>query len=121
MQRFRVALAVLVLWSVSAATAQNPYFGYEQITVANTAIGFTTAKIVEGGGHPQATRAYCRLETAEIRYRVDGGTPTTTVGTLLEPGDALEIPDPIQIPQFLAIRTGATSGSLSCTYSSNGR
>jgi hypothetical protein len=33
--------------------------------------------------------ATCRLETAEIRYQVDGTAPTTTVGTLLEVGDVL--------------------------------
>lgn len=102
--------------------AQDPYYGYEQITVANTAIGFTATKIQAGGGHPQATRALCRLETAEIRYRTDGGTPTSSVGILLEPGDVLDIAgDPAQIAQFLAIRTGSTSGSLSCTYTSNGK
>lgn len=120
MRRLLFALLALTLTSAPLG-AQDPYFGYEQITVAATAIGFTAAKINTGAGHPQATRAYCRLETAEIRFRTDGGTPTTTVGTLLEPGDTLEVNDAIQLPQFLAIRTGGTSGSLSCTYSSNGK
>jgi hypothetical protein len=119
--RTRLTFLALVVASITLA-AQTPYYGYEQITVANSAIGFTASKITEGNGHPQATRALCRLETAEIRYRTDGGTPTSSVGTLLEPGDVLEInADPVQIAQFLAIRTGSTSGSLSCAYSSNGK
>lgn len=117
-----LTVGLLLIASAIGLFAQDPYYGYEQITITGTAIGFTGSKISgQSTGHPQATRALCRLETAEIRYRTDGGTPTASVGTLLEPGDVLDMRDAIALPQFLAIRTGATSGSLSCTYTSNGQ
>lgn len=91
--------------------------GYEQITVANTAIGFTSTKINPSAG--QMLTASCRLETAEIRWTLDGTTPTTTIGTLLEPGDQLIVSGFTNLSLFRAIRTGATSGVLSCHYSSS--
>lgn len=97
--------------------AQQSYVAFEQITVAATAIGFTTTKITPAG-RPQATVALCRVETAEIRYTVDGTTPTTTVGTLLEIGDTLTVNGHDVLVSFRAIRTGGTSGQLDCTYSS---
>lgn len=92
------------------------YLAFEQVTVANTSIGFTGSKITPTG-LPMATSASCRLETAEIRYTIDGTVPTTTVGTLLEIGDVLTLNGHDVLAQFRAIRTGSTSGVLDCTYS----
>lgn len=112
MRRILGALVVLVTAGVGLSAAS--YRAFEQITVANTAIGFTALKINYYG--TQATVAQCRLETAEVRYTLDGTTPTSSVGTLLEIGDVLTITDPTLIPLFKAIRTGSTSGQLDCLY-----
>lgn len=128
--RFRtyhaVLLIALALWGVFelatdtmgvfVAAQGASYLAFEQVTVANSAIGFTATKITPTGG-PMATQASCRLETAEIRYTVDLTAPTTTVGTLLEPGDTLVLSGHDVLANFKAIRTGATSGVLDCTYS----
>lgn len=111
----RRLIGTLVVLALAASASAVTYIGFEQVTVANTAIGFTTTKI-DPPGRPQAAYAYCRLETAEIRYTYDGTTPTTTVGTLLEPGDGLPLQGHDSMQRFLAIRTGAVSGVLSCTY-----
>jgi hypothetical protein len=116
MTRMLSALVVALLLATTAAAVD--YTAFEQITVANTAIGVTTATVVAGSGHPQANMATCRLETAEIRYRIDGTAPTTTVGTLLEIGDTLVLRGPDVLLRFSAIRTGGTSGVLDCTYNS---
>lgn len=109
-----VALAVLV-----AVTAQAvDYLAFEQITVAGTAGGVTAATVTSGNGHPQANTATCRLETAEIRYRIDGTAPTASVGTLLEIGDVLVLQGLDVILRFSAIRTTSTSAVLDCTYAS---
>lgn len=108
--------AGLVLLLVAPVAAQYRYTAFEQITVGATAVGFTAATINEGSGHPQATIASCRLETAQVRFTVDGTTPTTTVGTLLEIGDWLTLTSPDLLTDFRAIRTGGTSGQLNCTY-----
>lgn len=93
------------------------YLAFEQITVGATAIGLTAATINIGGGHPGATAAYCRLETAEIRYTIDGTTPTSTIGTLLEIGEGLSLTGNDALNNFRAIRTGGSSGKLNCNYS----
>jgi hypothetical protein len=107
--------ALVALW-VAPASAWT-YLGFEQLTVAGTAGGFTAATIDAVGGHPQATRAVCRLETAQIRYRYDGTAATATVGTLLEIGDVLTLDGYDALKVFSAIRTGGTSGVLDCSVS----
>ena len=57
-----------------------------------------------------------RLETAEIRYTLDGTAPTTTVGTLMEPGEILEFESRAELTGFKAIRTGGTSGTLQTEF-----
>lgn len=103
-----IALLVIPLHAVS-------YIAFEQITVAATAIGFTATSITPQG--PPATTAVCRLETAQLRYTVNGTTPTTTVGTLWEVGEMVQFNGHDILVNFRAIRTGGTSGQLDCTYS----
>ena len=100
------------------AFQQFTYTAQEQITVAGTAIGFTAATINVGDGHAQANTATCRNETAQIRVTVDGTTPTSTVGTLVEIGDTFQVSSNNAMNLFRAIRTGGTSGKLTCNYSS---
>jgi hypothetical protein len=113
----RLLLAFLLALGLAAPViAQQGYVGYEQVTVANSSIGLTAATINQGNGHMQANKAVCRLETAQIRYRLDGTAPTTTVGTPLEIGDVLTITGNDLLNNFRAIRTGGTSGVLNCHY-----
>jgi hypothetical protein len=81
---------------------------YQVITVADTAIGFSV---------PTGTisKAFCTLETAQIRFRFDGESPTSTVGHIMNAGEYLVL-EQFQIGNFKAIRTGAVSGSLSCSF-----
>lgn len=112
----RLTLAAFVAGVVLfVGVAQAAYtVTFEQLTVANSSVGFTAAKI---SGSPQAFQATCRLETAEIRYTFDGTTtPTSSVGTLWEPGETLQFTGHDILVAFRAIRTGATSGVLDCHY-----
>lgn len=114
----RLLCAVLLLTALTSAARAAVYLAFEQITVTNSAIGFTAAKINNtDGSHPAAVQASCRLRTAEVSYTIDGTTPTASVGTLLEVGDTLLLNGPDILNTFRAIRTGATSGQLDCTYS----
>lgn len=106
----------IVLWTMALVVSAYSYIGFEQITVAAAATGFTAAKITPPG-RPEATIASCRLETAEIRWRIDGLPGSATVGTLLEPGDILTVTGHDALLVFSSFRTGATSGVLDCTYS----
>ena len=99
---------VIVLLSCSLTYAA---YRYESITIADTAIGLTAANI-----KVNTVRVYCTLETAQIRFRTDGTNPTASTGHLLETGAALELYSYDDISKFKAIRTGATSGALQCSY-----
>lgn len=112
--RRALAAAVVVLLTVPLI-AQVQYVDDEQITVANTALGFTAGKITPGG-KPAANLAVCRLELAQIRYRTSGAAATTTVGTLLEIGDTVALSGHDILVNFSAVRTGGTSGQLDCQY-----
>lgn len=114
MRRLILLAAVLAL-SVTAHAQQSSQLqaiGWEVITVAASSVGFTAATLNPDGAGP-ATRCYGRLETGEIRFRIDGGAPTSSVGLLLEIGEQITIDGPANLSRFRAIRTGGTSGSLS--------
>jgi hypothetical protein len=113
----RVLLSTLLLVAVLFVPVHAAYRAFEQITVAGSAIGFTAATVSAGAGHPQALFAVCRVETAPIRYRFDGGTQTSTVGTFANPGDVIPMQGADALQNFLAIRVTSTSGQLDCTYS----
>lgn len=92
---------------------QNGYepYAYEALTVDNTVggVGFTAST------YDKAYYAIGRLESGQIRFTVDGTAPTTTVGTLLEVGEILEL-NANELRGFKAIRTGGVSGSLRTTF-----
>lgn len=65
-----------------------------------------------------AKYANLRLETAQIRFTLDGSTaPTTSVGRIMEVGEIVVLESKEEIANFAAIRTGATSGVLDIEYS----
>lgn len=88
---------------------------YEAVTVAAAAVGFTTTYLDHATyGHCRAV--FCTLETAQIRFRLDGTDPTSSEGHLLEAGQTLTLENPGDIKNFSAIRTGANSGTLRVSY-----
>lgn len=99
-------------------TVGAQYYASEAITVDNTSggVGFSTT-LINGDGHPQAQTATCTLETATIRYQIDGTAPTAAVGMLVAIGQTFTLSGNKALRQFRAIRTGGSSGALSCTYS----
>jgi hypothetical protein len=114
-----IAALVMCLALAAVALQAVSFISFEQLTVAASSTPFTAAKVEPdlSGGSRQADTAQCRLEVAEIRYTIDGTTPTAAVGTLLEPGDVLVISGHDSIMRFRGFRTGASSGILDCTYS----
>lgn len=86
------------------------YTDFETVTVAGTAIGLTTATSAH------ARNAMLTVESASIRFRVDGGAPTASVGHLAGKGDVIILESAGEIAAFRAIRTNGTSASLSVSY-----
>lgn len=105
--------------------AKNPNRHYRAhvhgtLTVADAAggVGVIDAASATPTASEVAMSSYAELgplETAQIRYRLDGTAPTTTVGHLLEIGERLILEDHDEVKRFLAIRTGGTSGTLPVT------
>lgn len=106
-------LGLAVLLCVATPAGSATYRTYGQVTIDNTTGGVAlTASIITPSGQPQMQHCMLRSETAEIRYRVDGGAPTTSVGTPLEPLEVLRLDSHVELDAFRAIRTGSTSATL---------
>lgn len=90
--------------------AYDAAFGFESLTVADTAVGVA---FVDAG---DAERMFITVETAQARYRYDGSDPTAAIGHLAEIGDVIVIEGTSNIAEFRAIRTGSTSAVLRITY-----
>lgn len=117
MRRMCCALTMAMVLSIGLSAVS--YIGFEQLTIDSTAggIAMTTTKITPSG-RPQATTAVCKLETAQVRYTIDGVTaPTTTVGTPWDVGETRTFNGHDILVNFKAIRTGASSGVANCDYS----
>lgn len=91
------------------------FFAHESISVAGTAIGFTAATRKSAANGADARFAFATLETDQIRWTVDGTTPTATVGHLASIGDTIELHDPNNIANFLAIKVTGTA-TLKVSY-----
>lgn len=87
-------------------------YAEEDITVAATAIGLTLTNVLVS---PPPKRVELFVETAQIRVRISG-TPTASVGEILNAFDRFTLNGPAQAYNFLAIRTGSTSANLHARY-----
>lgn len=113
----------VVLLTGNVKIANLVSYDGEAITIGATAIGFTASKISPTCidcpiNTLRATRASCVTETAAFFFRAleTGTTPTSTVGKLFPAGTVFNVDGYDNIAAFLAIRTGATSIAMYCTY-----
>lgn len=94
-------------------------FAFEQITVGAGSTALTSAvyldRSTEAAKAQKAMEATITVETNGIRYRVDGGTPTSTVGHLLPSGSAITLVGTTAIANFRAYAP-TPSAVLSVTY-----
>jgi hypothetical protein len=91
--------------------------GHESVTVSTVAVGVTTT--VLKGVLPAA--AQITVETASIRYCVDGTTATASVGHRADPGDVIELSDRGEVTNFSAIRKDGTDATLKVTHGADWR
>ena len=91
---------------------QEVAFSHEAVTVSTTSVGITTQV-----GDLHGFRAVMTLETAQIRFRYDSGTPTSTTGHEMNPGDRVSLEGRGNIKNFRAIRssTATTDATLRIT------
>lgn len=88
-------------------------FAYEEVTVdSGTVVSTLTAATFSGGNE-----AFITVEGGSMRYRIDGGDPSTIVGHLLSAGDNLRLRDIGEMNNFKAVKSGDLAGTLRVTYS----
>lgn len=112
---------LLLVFALSSATvvAQVPVgYTYESITFGATSVGFNQSTIAPSG-KPQANVCSGVLESTggEIRFKYDGGVPTSSEGQPLEPTQIITLSGPLNLQQFRGIRTTSTSGVIKFTCS----
>jgi len=89
---------------------------FEQVTVTDSVTALNSQIYSRDSGREICNKATIAVETASIRYRVDGGEPSATVGLLANSGDILSLIGRSEIKFFRAIRTTATSATLTVDY-----
>lgn len=92
-------------------TASASPVGHEVLTVSGTPVKLTPSAYAG----PTLT-ATISVETASIRFWVDGGIPTITEGILLVAGDVLELDSIAEISKFTALAIAADA-TLNVAYS----
>lgn len=86
------------------------FFAYEDLSVGSTATGLTAATYGTGD------YAMILVEGGPVRFRMDAGTPTASVGDTLEVGDRLELFGTDEVTRVKFIRRDTTSATLRCNY-----
>jgi hypothetical protein len=92
---------------------------YEEVTAGVSAVGFSPVKIKPATGpyaRLSARAGLVSLEDGDIRFRIDGGLPTASLGHYLTSGDTLVLTGTQAIQQFRGIRCGDANGVLKVTY-----
>lgn len=82
--------------------------GFEQITVAAAALSLTVPA--------NARAAVMVVETAAIRYRLDGTDPTVDIGVLVGTNESLTICGGPTMARFRMIRDTGTSATVNVQY-----
>lgn len=90
-------------------------YEFEQITVSNAVKAFDLSK-VEKTSFDKGDRVVCTLENADVRFRIDGGEPSATVGHLFYRGDELIIDRYEDIKRARFFRDAAVDATMTVTY-----
>ena len=85
----------------------------EELTVGNSALGMTASK------YGTLNSAKITIAGANMSFKVDGGTATSTEGHILYDSDELELESHEEIVAFSAIRDDSTDVELSASYGVN--
>lgn len=86
------------------------FSAFEEITVSSSAVTLTAAT------YGTLNQAMLTVAGANIRYTVDGTTPTTDIGHILYDKDVLYLEGADELAGFQAIRDDSTDAELSCSY-----
>ena len=92
---------------------------FETLVIEDTVVSLSPQKLNPVSGtfaNIKARAAQVTLEDGDIRFRVDGGDPTSTEGHPFTVSTSLSITGTQALRQFRAIRSGTVSGTVRVTY-----
>lgn len=114
MTRLGLTLATVLALTVPLV-AQVQYVTLADVTVGAAAANvFSSSDVLAGGGHPAAQLAVCTQTGGNLRWTIDGTTPTTSLGTVQVPGQWTYVGTNVLV-NLKAIRDDSTDAVLSCT------
>lgn len=86
---------------------------HEIITVGDTPVGFSTSILFSDN---TLAEAYCTVEGGNIRFFLDGTSPTASTGHLKYQDSSFSIEGMSNMQQFKAIRTGTDTTTIVVTF-----
>ena len=92
------------------SNAGHNFFDSERLTIGTTAVPLTLDK-ARG-----ATFALITIETAAIRMRVTGETPTSSAGKVGNVDDVIKLENPQEIANFRVIRRDGADATIDVEY-----
>lgn len=107
-----LVLGALLFGGVPTAEAQRIY---GELTVSTAAVDFTdTSPLITPSSGPYS---HCigQVEDADIRFTVDGTTPTSSTGTPVASGDYIRLNTQGTIEAFSTIRSGGSNATVRWT------
>lgn len=99
---------------VNMIAGQYTAYAFESVTVSTTSIGLTAGNF--DNNTESVKRIIITIESAQIRWRYDGGAPTASVGHLNNPFDTIILVGRTNISNFRAIRAGSTDATIRVTF-----
>ena len=107
MRRILILIMFIVLMIPAISWSQ----GYEAVTIS------TASKELTAATYGRSRSALCRIETAPIRYTINGTTtPTALIGIILYPLEWIILQNTDEIRNFRGFATTAVDASLKCFY-----
>ena len=123
----KLVLVLLILFPMVGRAQNNTTrffvaYDHEELTVAGTAVGFTSSKVTSTSNTINSAELVtfsvtCASgTTCPVRFLVDTGTPTSSIGQLVDTGSFVAVYGHVNIVNFRAIRTTSTSATLDAVY-----
>ena len=90
-------------------------FAWEEVSVSTVAIGLTAATYNPTASGFKSIMAFISTETDTIRFRIDGGAPTSSLGHQVAAGGSFIICQ-ASLNKLQMIRSGSSDVDASITY-----
>ena len=95
-------------------------YSFESMTVNTSVVSLTSSRLRpeagERGAGSHASAAIVTIEGGTLRFRVDGGDPTSSEGHYIESGDVLELDTIGTLEQFRAVSGTTSIVTMQVTY-----